>query len=1243
MAEFSNIEIQNELSRFIRGSIQPSQDGGQNDPQVIHSQLLELARTVFFLNPGAIYHLALIVRNSLRDVLNQEIVIVEDMLIAIDDVVRVRGGKIASIGPVELRNASTSASSLESARPVRGRPEINRFRRQIDCFTQALRGSIVDGKPSFRLQSGEARDALRDNLARLKDLHQDLLSLIINLTSLLDSYAALDIPSQVSSTTMIRVREELTALADEIETLSEEEVNKNSRLYFLRTVASKVVVDLLDQFIEPELDDPIITSEIEGDVYLLRPTGKGEPATAVSGPGPWLITDLSQDSMTFVVDGGDPQVVDLSDIKGPGIHGETEGPWPDSILFPNWPGPSAPGGPLPPPKEDYEPKNEFHIVVDSRSYEFTSERWGYLLNDGTPVMEGIDTVDGVAPAPALSPPPNNIPDNPPVNSQGGLSAPYWTTVQMQPPRKLGFKHLGTGLYVELPTVKESTSAFAHIGAGFGSWSIGSSTQNTNPEAWSTPETERYPYVLQPRIITELRLLKNVAVTISGDTITGPSGSFEENYVGFYIRVGSFPNHERYEIVEYISDTQVRVDFRGDAVSDQTVGVFGQGGEYTQITFGPDLLVHTRNVGVFLGPHNVRDTAKIIVSPSIKTASIPQGLAGGGTIAEITNALSNEANGSQGTNKYAHASYHATFQEQPGYNNKLTIRNRSNFLPSEFGLSPQFFKYEATLNAAANPDIRSGSTLKFLGKFGDQVFLTGLTGVTHLDRGSVLVISGADSSANNGSFSIVSPVYEGAVRVNNWYADVVPVVSYDRSRTYYAETAVITNVDADIADLNDGSINFVVRDIATEFPIPNREVKIIKNSAASVFGFSDSQTAVVEEGVYLKLDELAALITDGVEGVNVKIEEDLIRTGTVYFQANTSQVIGIGTTFDEISPGSILEIQEGQEAGRYIIESASGSTLNLILPAGRNYRGFIGNTKAAQFKIFTQKIRVTSTNEERGSAIRIISAPSTLGFPIDTALYGKIDWVEAVNAKGETLVFDKVSPGDKINEAVVLEVSSDKRSVRLEGGTSSEDIAVRFRATSSTKEQLKIMLENLDSIFSSANLLAANGFNSSLNALDVALTSVISPGASLQANVNTAKTLLANLHSILTSEVRSAEEFETKIPTAALNIEDSISSYDSDRVPALNSLLDALEDQEYDRALFLLSRGDLTGFFSTNSENASFSGALLESARIAVGDLQAQSRLDSRVRERIIGATGRVILTDPERDFSDTEGEEIDEL
>jgi hypothetical protein len=185
------------------------------------------------------------------------------------------------------------------------------------------------------------------------------------------------------------------------------------------------------------------------------------------------------------------------------------------------------------------------------------------------------------------------------------------------------------------------------------------------------------------------------------------------------------------------------------------------------------------------------------------------------------------------------------------------------------------------------------------------------------------------------------------------------------------------------------------------------------------------------------------------------------------------------------------------------------------------------------------------------------------------------------------------------------------------------LGLRFSFSGKTETDLAFMLANIDTILRSRNLLGRAGYGASLDAIDAAISPLLTPGLNLQANQNTAKAAVAHLVSVLTSNPRLATIYSANIPEQVPTLEESIQAYDAPRVPALDSLLDSLNEYRFDRALALLLTGKLAEFFGTTAETASFSGALLAAAKAVVQDLPPPSPLQGRVEDSTNTATSIV--------------------
>ena len=322
MADFNTTEVLNEVSKLFRAGLDAGKEGGNLNTRAEYAQLLELISTTLLLNNDAIFYLALLASNQLSNVVVQEVAILEDILVLLDDL-----GQVGS--PVRdtatLSNARTSILSLDAASSLTGRPESDRFTRQMDIFAEQVKGNVVsESRGNILVRPREdARNILEVNLGRLTSLHYRLLAAIIPLRDLLDDYLVLDIPSRVSSTVLSVVN---TRLQDTITTLESDTDTENlefQRRLFLETLANKVGVKILANFSDPrelKFRSPLrpIPSTL---AHLGQVTGSGVPASILTSPGPW---DLPMTApLDVAINGGGVQSLAIDAIKGATLNGRS--------------------------------------------------------------------------------------------------------------------------------------------------------------------------------------------------------------------------------------------------------------------------------------------------------------------------------------------------------------------------------------------------------------------------------------------------------------------------------------------------------------------------------------------------------------------------------------------------------------------------------------------------------------------------------------------------------------------------------------------------------------------------------------------------------------------------------------------------------------------------------------------------------------------------------------------------------
>jgi hypothetical protein len=181
-----------------------------------------------------------------------------------------------------------------------------------------------------------------------------------------------------------------------------------------------------------------------------------------------------------------------------------------------------------------------------------------------------------------------------------------------------------------------------------------------------------------------------------------------------------------------------------------------------------------------------------------------------------------------------------------------------------------------------------------------------------------------------------------------------------------------------------------------------------------------------------------------------------------------------------------------------------------------------------------------------------------------------------------------------------------------------------------------LVGDLITFTSSRQLLQKHGFDVDLEALDVALTRSLLPGQNFTSNRNQAKRIAADLLSILTSSPRRADEYDTNVPTASLDLETMLTEFTPSSVAEVDSLLDSFLERKYSRAVKLLQSGKIREFFDTNEETGSFAGTVMSTSRQIVRDLPALPTTDEEVDADVNVAVVASVGTDAEFNLDDTE-------
>ena len=1089
MAKFTQSDILSELAKVFRGKADPQRESvALSDPATTHAQVLEIASLTLLSDPNAFYYISLLLRNRVTSRLTQEIDIVEDMLVALKNIEDSRRDTPnLKDGTADLVDAQTALLGLDVVGTVVNRPELVNFQNAIDRFTARIRPNVVSATNTLVIPKSESRSQIRTNMAQLLESHDELLKEIDRIVNLLTNYELLDLPTTVSRHALLNSRTELAALQADVELASSDDAIARSRSYLLTSLTTKSAVGILQDFTLPRPGQHKVASVGTGTAFKGI---VGTPKKSIGQGGPWYGTAFGTGTAALVdsvvgpfalsiaatdlkvkIDKGSEQTVSFASLSGPSIHGNNAPPYTSSQLVPTWPGPQPAVDEPPEVKTNFLPADDLYVNVDPNIYDFESIKW----------------------------------------TAGMAAASAETTVEMQPPIKLGFKHLGTPFVVT--SLDHDVEAEA--------WTISGNTKNADPDSWNDAlETSRWTHIHRPRCITELELLGSTSFTaVSAGSVYTFTGVILAHHVGFYVKNGT----DRYEITK-VAGNLVTLDMRGDA--DLALGaynVYGTKGDATRLTFKPAILAHV-NDGIVAPPGVAvvsKNTAK--VGPAIKAARVASAL--GGTIALVVTELGKDTqpadawtSGTNITNQpHSSASHHVVFKAKFDGSNQLTMQPRS-------AMNPKLLLSDEFLNVRDDLQVGSGAA-------GDFVQFPG------------------------------------------------------------------------------------------PYPMETRCRSIHEVIGVQPFREPDLDTYISEQ-------EIVKIIDDGLTGASASIVETEIVASTLTVNGATKTATDSGNNFTTLGVvlGYRLELLAGDNRGIYVISSAAASVLTLELP-----KNFVGTEVAVPYRIYSLKIRITSSNAGVGSTVEVTQTPAELGFSTDLQT-GTVPAIKMTSKFGEDLDVSNLLPGDVSGSYVVSTIAADGASINLVTAVASTLEAVDLIFVGKVEEALVTLVATMGTI------IRNNVQTLTLDLLDRSLIPVLTPGATFSSNLNEARRHLAEILSVLTQAPRRSAEHQATIPVTD-DLESTLAAYAAPVSTNVDNLVRGLQDHKYDRAAELLSSGQFAELFETTHETASFAGAVMKAMQTVVTDLPREPVGQGAVEE---GLTDVQIHPDPDADFdfSDTEDEEL---
>jgi hypothetical protein len=314
MADYTQTELLNEVSKIFRASLSPGKTNGSLNTVTEYQQLLEMVSVTLLLNPDSVFYIARLAANQLSNTILQESAVLEDLLVLLDDLDQV-GSPVRDT--TTLSNARTTLLTLGSAQSITNRPETDRFIRQMDTFATQLRKNLVSASRGVLVRPREeARNLIQTNLTTLEELHSKLLDQLAALLRVLDSFLSLDLASKVSNTVLSTISTRLQNTIESVSSSTDVDNLTATRKMFLEALANKISVKALMSFTDPTGDKyrspprPIPASM----EHYGRVIGSGVPASVITGPGPWLLPVSSP--LVLEITGGNTLTINLDSIIG---------------------------------------------------------------------------------------------------------------------------------------------------------------------------------------------------------------------------------------------------------------------------------------------------------------------------------------------------------------------------------------------------------------------------------------------------------------------------------------------------------------------------------------------------------------------------------------------------------------------------------------------------------------------------------------------------------------------------------------------------------------------------------------------------------------------------------------------------------------------------------------------------------------------------------------------------------------
>lgn len=282
MANINDIDTKQSVGKFLqRQSVTPPADNTANTADETQAVLQTVAMS-FLLYPQSALNIVLNAKNSLQQVVQADLSVVEFMLAALRDI---NNRDIPITDSSDLLEAQTALVELD--RLGRVDQTLQAFSRYQNAISRFLDDQLAptlkrNGTGTFERTGDEARQDLFNILSQFSAAHTVMISLLKALQNSISDFRSVSLTGLISSLTISRVRSSLNRVKSRIDSGT---VSKTTAaIELLSGSASLLSISDVGDLFDPAVDTGSIPKNTT--VTLLPDSAK---ATALSTAGPWTL------------------------------------------------------------------------------------------------------------------------------------------------------------------------------------------------------------------------------------------------------------------------------------------------------------------------------------------------------------------------------------------------------------------------------------------------------------------------------------------------------------------------------------------------------------------------------------------------------------------------------------------------------------------------------------------------------------------------------------------------------------------------------------------------------------------------------------------------------------------------------------------------------------------------------------------------------------------------------------------